>query len=626
MFRISMISAVLASVAVGDELATSVRDAVSRVSGHPRLFLSADTVAKLPAISNADAINTGITVDLLDHAESMLGEPPVIRELQGRRMLHVSRLALDRIVTLSLAWHLRGDPRHRDRAIAEMRAIAAFDDWHPAHFLDTAEMTLAASIGYDWLHASLDEETREVMRTAIFEKGLTPALASDSHWWMRTTNNWNQVCHGGMVAGALVLLESHPDGARHIIENAVRHLPISMASYAPAGAYPEGPSYWSYGTNYNVILLEMLESALGNTFGLEDAEGFDRTGSIPMLMTGPSGMMFNYSDGHADRHPQAAVYWLAKRFGHPAWAAEEDRLMAGAGRHSWITGLGMLWRDAEAESSTAAAFPTHWTSRSEMPVSIHRESWKNPDATFFGIKAGPPSASHGQMDAGSFVLDAGGIRWAHDLGMENYHHVESQGLRLWHKHQEADRWKVLRNNNLGHNTWVIDGELQRAAGDAAIIRFSDDDAFPHSVVDLSSAYGSQVETAYRGMALLPGGAVLVRDHLAGLRPGAEVRWGMATRAVPVLSDGSTLLLREQGAELEISIHGETTALWQVIDISKPTEAWNSPNPGMAMVTFSATAPASGVLDFAVVLRPGGREAPELTTLHLGLPVDWSKGP
>ncbi len=52
-----------------------------------------------------------------------------------------------------------------------------------------------------------------------------------------------------------------------------------MAAFAPEGSYPEGPGYWSYGTSYNVLLISVLESALGSCFGLDHAPGFDQTGA-----------------------------------------------------------------------------------------------------------------------------------------------------------------------------------------------------------------------------------------------------------------------------------------------------------------------------------------------------------
>lgn len=613
---------VLCLGAAAAELVADLREAASRVEGHPRLFMTQAEAAQLPARADADPHNAMIAKALLARAEVMLDEPPVTREIEGRRMLAISRRALDRLATLSMAWHLSGERRYVDRAAAELRAVSAFANWNPGHFLDTAEMTLGAAIAYDWLHAELDAETREAARRAIFEKGLTPALASDRHWWMHTTNNWNQVCHGGLVAGALVLLDHEPEAAHRMIERAVRHVPKAMASYAPIGAYPEGPGYWSYGTSYNVLLLALLESALGGTFGLGELAGFDETGAFPTLMTGPSGDLFNFSDGRPDRRAQPAVYWLAQHYDRPEWAHHEDQLLDGSANARWLTGLALLWRDPRA-GAAMLDLPLHWTSRNSVPVSVHRESWDDGNAAFIGLKAGPPTASHGQMDIGSFVLDANGVRWAHDLGMESYHRVESRGLALWDSHQDSGRWRVFRNNNLSHSTLVIDGQLQHAAGDAPMARFSDDPAFPHSVVDMSPVYRGQVTKAHRGVALLPGGSVLVRDHLTGLRPGAEVRWAMVTRAEAGETGNATLTLRENGEELELSIHGDATPAWQIIDLAASPNPWDSPNEGFAMIAFTAIAPESGELDLAVVLRPGNRPVAELAAVHLAPPLEWS---
>jgi len=170
---------------------------------------------------------------------------------------------------------------------------------------------------------------------------------------------------------------------------------------------------------------------------------------------------------------------------------------------------------------------------------------------------------------------------------------------------------------------VIDGKLQRAAGDAPMARFSDDPGFPHSVADLSPVYGGQADTVHRGVALLPGGSVLIRDRLSGLRPEAEVRWGMVTRAEARKTGGSTLELHQDGEVLELVVHGDPDVSWQWIDTSAPRNEWDSPNPGTAMAAFTATASPGGILDFVVTLRPATRVAPEITGRHLAPPLQWS---
>jgi hypothetical protein len=79
-----------------------------------------------------------------------------------------------------------------------------------------------------------------------------------------------------------------------------------MKAYAPDGAYPEGPMYWEYGTTSNVLLLAVLEHALGGDFGLARHPGFLATPGYFLHAFGPGGLPFNYSDcgtGAADPSP-----------------------------------------------------------------------------------------------------------------------------------------------------------------------------------------------------------------------------------------------------------------------------------------------------------------------------------
>jgi hypothetical protein len=248
--------------------------------------------------------------------------------------------------------------------------------------------------------------------------------------------------------------------------------------------------------------------------------------------------------------------------------------------------------------------PLHWQSLGETPIAVHRSSWTDPNATYVGFKGGSPSASHGQMDIGSFVLDCDGLRWAEDLGAEGYHRIESRGMNLWGREQDSDRWSIFRQSNAGHNTLVIDGQLQRASGHGKMVNFSDGPDFPHTVVDMSSVYAGQAKSVRRGVALLPTREVLIQDQLTGLKPGARVRWGMITRGVPPSDGKATVELAQQDQRLAVSILSPAKCNWQTIDTASPRKEWDSPNPGTRMVAFEAIAPDTGEVTLAVLATPG----------------------
>jgi len=81
------------------------------------------------------------------------------------------------------------DVKYFNRAEKEMLAVSAFSDWHPEHFLDVAEMTMAVSIGYDWLYNSLSAGSKELIKNAIIEKGLKPSLDPKNNSWLKVTHN-----------------------------------------------------------------------------------------------------------------------------------------------------------------------------------------------------------------------------------------------------------------------------------------------------------------------------------------------------------------------------------------------------------------------------------------------------
>lgn len=134
--------------------------------------------------------------------------------MEGKRLLGVSRLALKRIFYLSYAYRMTKEEKYAYRATQEMLSVSRFPDWNPSHFLDVGEMVLALSIGYDWLYEYLEPEIRSIVRDAIVEKGLDAAAPDE--WFYRAVSNWNSVCNGGLLCGALAVFEDVPDKAKKL--------------------------------------------------------------------------------------------------------------------------------------------------------------------------------------------------------------------------------------------------------------------------------------------------------------------------------------------------------------------------------------------------------------------------
>lgn len=600
----------------------------SAPTGHPRLLLDAAKLAELRQSVRTDPEAAELFGVLRKQAEAMLRLPAVRHELEGRRLLGESRKAVRRILTLSLVHRLDGDPRFLEGARREMLAAAAFPDWNPSHFLDTAEMSFALAVGYDWLFDALGAPDRATIREALLEKGIRASFQHAA--WVRMTNNWGQVGHGGITAAALVTLEDEPELAAQVVHRAVTNVPVSMHAYAPDGTYPEGPGYWAYGTMYNVILIAGLESVLGTDFGLSELPGFRESAAYINHATGPTRLFFNYSDGSADRGVSASLQWFAARYQRPEWLLLErdllrdylrsERALEVSGSGNRVLPLALVWR-APVPADPSAEPELHWLGTGEVPVAMHRTSWRDPNAIYVGIKAGSPGANHGQMDTGFFVLDADGVRWAMDLGAENYNRIESRGMSLWDRAQGSDRWKVFRNNNRSHSTLVIGDRLQTVEGRATIVKHSRDAAFPHTVVDLTPVYQGSGTRVLRGIGLPNGREVLVQDRVDGVA-GEPVRWGMLTEAEVEIRGAREAVLRQDGKQLTLRVLRPAGARLELFDVETPPAEHDSPNPGVRMIGFTSRSTGGAPQDLVVLMTPGSSGQGTAATLRVRPLEEW----
>ena len=591
----------------------SVR-ANAKLPGHPRLLLLAGEEKKLLKTIEADPVRSALHRAILGECDNLLTVAPLERKQIGRRLLSVSREALRRLFFLAYAYRMTGKKDYLTRAEREMLAVSGFSDWNPSHFLDVAEMTMAVAIGYDWLHGNLSETSRKTIREAIRSKGLEPSLVPKHNGWLNATHNWNQVCNAGITFGALATWEDDPAQARTLVNRAVRTIVKPMEDYAPHGAYPEGYSYWGYGTTFNVLFISALEKAIGTDFGLAQQPGFLQTPSYLLHMTGPTGQSFNYSDASegGGSGPQPAMWWFARKRADPSLLhVERERLAKGDFRpyvkERTLPAL-LIW-GADISLNKATIPPTTaWAGGGKNPVALFRSSWTDPKAIYLGLKAGSPSVNHGHMDVGSFVMEADGVRWAIDLGLQSYESLESKGVKLWGKEQDAQRWEVFRYRNEVHNTLTIDGQLQRADGYAGFNAFvNSEPAFQRATIDMTDVYKGQLQKSLRGGALIDNAYVLIQDELQAMpNRKASVRWSMLTRATVRLTGPGTAKLTQDGRTLTLRVAQPariTLKTWP----TTPPHDYDAPNPGTTLVGFEVEVPAGEKAALTVMLVPQGAE-------------------
>ena len=581
---------------------------------HPRLLASESTWQQLRSNRKESPTLARLLKKVESEGRTLLTASPLVYYVEGSRLLAVSREAIQRILLWAFNYHVTGDEEFKVRAEQEMLNVCAFSDWNPVHFLDVAEMTTAVALGYDWLYDVLQPASRELIRRAIVEKGLKPGLDSEvqSNWWYACSYNWNQVCWGGLALGALAVAEEEPQLAEEILTRVRTYNPYGMKMYAPHGLYTEGPIYWGYGTTYEVILLAALESALGTDWNLSQSPGFLATADYPLEVTGPTSLLFGHSDGEQAGHLEPALFWFARRLQKPDILSFQYKYLSEylAGKKPLnvhnsggrFLPLLVIWA-GNLEDRTLPKRPLAWYREGINPLVVFRTSWSDPDALFVALKGGSASAGHGHMDAGTFVLEADGVRWAEDLDKQDYHSVESKGINMWNFAQDGARWTVFRINNYSHNTLTINGRLHRVKGRAGIIHFSGDAEDSHTVVDLTEIFSGQADKVVRGFKMLPDRQVLIQDELSGLKPDDLVQWTFVTRA-EVSVDGCHALLKQEGKTLRITLASPDNGVFEVIPCDPPDDGFNAPNPGVSILRAHLRAPESGQLLIQVLIQPG----------------------
>lgn len=580
---------------------------------HPRLMLKEVDLGRLRASYPDDPALQKIWADVQKDADRYLNRRALVYEKIGPRLLNVSRDCLGRIYALALAYRWTGEEKYAAKARENLLQVCAFPDWNPSHFLDTAEMSHAVGIGYDWLYSYLDEGTRGQIRAALIEKGLKPGLEvyEKDGWWVQSEYNWNQVCNGGMIIGALAIAETDPSYAERIIPAAVKSLPRALKSYGPDGAWGEGPGYWSYATHYTAYALTALDTALGNTFGLLEIDGLSKAGAFPIYMAGPTGLYLNFADvgERSARRPMPCMFWLARTFHNPLYAWSEHEQItnrpASAGHLVWYTARPPA---RAARRQLDACF------KGPVEVVTMRSAWDDPNALFLGVKAGYNQVNHGHLDLGNFELDALGVRWARDLGSDNYNMPG-----YWEMNRGGQRWSYYRLNSASHSVPMLGGKDQDPLATSKFTKVQINNDRPAVLVELTEAYKDFAQSVSRGVAAIEGRrAMLVQDEIS-LKAPCELAWGVTTDAQIDIEEGSRAVLSLKGRKLVARLLSPKEAKFTVESAEQQPPQEKNAGVRRLMVRLPQ---ASGEVRVAVLFSPLWKDGKAVDVTEIKPLANW----
>jgi hypothetical protein len=572
--------------------------------GHPRIAFTEQDEQRVKNLMGSDRLLQRLVQRNNQLADRGINLATTKRQLIGPRLLEQSRIAIERVTQQAMAYRMTGQRKYAERGIQEMMAAANFSDWNPGHFLDVGEMLVAMGLGYDWLYDAMDSRERTTIRRAIVEKGINVALryqGQKQQMWMTGDNNWTSVVNGGLIVAALAIADEEPSLAAKVIDRGIDAIRKMDKVYRPDGATHEGPLYWHYGFSFHALANRALSTALRGYTVFDDSV-YAKTGNFPIYMQGTTNTWYNYADSTSTFYLSPAMFELSRAYnnGFYAWWTRSrlDDLL-GPTLRTFNTEYRMFplfiaWYDPRGTASNTT-LDHKFGGKSQ--VFTMRGSWTSDQASFVGAKGGDNSLSHAHQDVGSFVFDALGVRWAVDLGHDNYN------LPGYFDDKEGGRrWNIFRIAAQSHNTITVGGRDQKINGLSTISRSNFGGNSPTAILNMDAAYRGQAGSIKRGFQLIGREDLLIQDEISGAN--GNIRWTMMT-AAQIDENGSTATLSQGGRKLAARILSPRGASFKVVSADPGISGQNS-NAGYRRLVIDLP---RGDARITVQLSPGGNARP-----------------
>ncbi|MFA4945297.1 MAG: heparinase II/III family protein [Lentisphaeria bacterium] len=472
--------------------------------------------------------------------------------------------------------------RWLESTVAKLRAVFAEVSWAlPAHVanptgqdprrLDLFAAETANLMGEmltlfgEALPAELSTAMTARLRRDVFDNYLEHP---EENWWTTLTNNWNAVCHQGVVGAALAVEEDAGRLAR-LLALAARFLPTYLGGFTPDGGTGEGPGYWEYGFGWFSTLNEQLENRTAGQLSLFEGDPLIRKiARYSPLMCLSHGWVVNFADCGPRQSTRA---WLPLYLG--GRLGEEACLATARAQYRHLARTGINWQEERCDLLYLARNFLH--APEEIPAeaaTVPEDAWfpdlgvlvaRGRDRTGhlweFAAKAGHNAEHHNHNDCGSYLLNLDGERLLIEIGAPEYTR-DFFGPK---------RYESLAARTLGHSLPLING-CEQAAGQefaARVLAESHSGTEARLVLDLTHCYppAARCQEYVRTLRLdKAAGRLEVADQFV-LEAALPVETALITEAKAVAEGGGvaiagkTAQLRVTPAEGtvvgEIQVHG-----------------------------------------------------------------------
>lgn len=562
----------------------------------PRLIHAAPGWSYVKGLPASNPVAAKMLENLKAAGEKLQATPELVR-IFGEQTGNVTPAskAIYRMATLGTLHHMEGDPRWMERGVREMVAItdpATFQNWYPDEPKVTADFLIAASLGYDWFRSGMNDKQASAARTYMVEKGIgalvallkgeplpesalgkaagssgdakkaapKKAAAKDDKAEAEPDAE-HMAAASALILAGICLMDEEPAAAKQAVDAAAKVFGKGMVRFAPAGIWPEGMEAGEQVLDYAIMVLQTLKANSGSDLGFSLLEGLPQAGNARVHLVGPSGQLFNYGDAQGSTLARPWVStWLAGAHGNMGTRALAAGSAPGPDTALFNLAGHLMYFNPQAAGDGTPDGPDYAPPGGE--VAALRSGWER-DASYIAVKGGDNGLATAQLDLGSFVLEAGGVRWGIELGAES-----DRAPGFAPAADRSKRYALYVEGTPGQNTLMLGGN-QELDAKAAVVLGNSTAERGVAAVDLSKAYSKVAKQALRGVMVTRGPKpyILVQDDL-DLKNTTAVTWAMHTRA-EVTAEGGKATLKDKDKTLHAVILSPAGATFTAEDAPEP---------------------------------------------------------
>lgn len=357
--------------------------------------------------------------------------------------------------------------------------------------LTSADTSVELALAVSWLGDKLSSEIKKLVWENIERRTFEPYEKTiktgepKRNWWVTTTNNWNTVCHAGVVGAALLLIES-PERRAWYVASAEHFMAPFFRGFTDDGYCSEGMGYWNYGFGHFVELAEIVYQATDGKVDFLKMPKVKNCALFGPRMEVAPGQFAAFADCAVTARPDGKlVGFLSRRLQFGFKNYENLPISPGNLKSTAVYCFPNSATKTPEVKETTLPLAEFRTEFSDAGVLICRpktgtDSQKNRHLAMT-CKAGHNAEHHNHNDVGAYTVMFAGTMPVLDPGGEIY------TRRTFSK----ERYDSKLLSSFGHPVPVVNGQLQKTGQkyEGKILSKSFSDEKDVYIMNIAPAYG-----------------------------------------------------------------------------------------------------------------------------------------